>query len=414
MDPEPARRTPTQPTPKMGGAPSVLRRAFAVAANSALPVPMELHLTSPGFSLHGVGYPGVPVLFDDQMCIKQPFFDYFLDRCVAAGSVRDPETKRAYGRALYDFLSCMEAHEVRWDQADLPGQIHPIALYRDWSLAAGHLCESTLRNRLSKVIDFYRWAVQWGIIPTHGLFNRSPASIIRGNSRSRYRKPCDGFGRINISMKIGNSPKFLSHEQFSQLISNESRKSYRLIYKLGVLCGLRSCEIRSFPTKYVVDPGAYPGKTIFRVPLSPSDMHIKFNKARSIDIPRTLMTELWTYRLLGRPTCERAQDSECLLITQFGNRFSPSAMQYVFEVASIRCGFHVTPHMLRHTYATHMLKALRDLGIKEQALFYVKNRLGHSSIKHTEIYLHLLDDLDVHLSDAFAASIDEILRGIHG
>lgn len=55
------------------------------------------------------------------------------------------------------------------------------------------------------------------------------------------------------------------------------------------------------------------------------------------------------------------------------------------DLAEIDARTPITPHVLRHTFATSLLRATRDLGIVQRAM-------GHSSIATTSIYLHLADD----------------------
>lgn len=52
--------------------------------------------------------------------------------------------------------------------------------------------------------------------------------------------------------------------------------------------------------------------------------------------------------------------------------------------------FKVTPHTLRHTYATHTLYEMRQRKTQIDPLLYIRDRLGHSSILTTEKYLHYL------------------------
>ena len=82
-----------------------------------------------------------------------------------------------------------------------------------------------------------------------------------------------------------------------------------------------------------------------------------------------------------------------------GERYSERSLQQVVKQAAVRAGIErpVTAHMLRHSYATHLLEAGTDIR-------YIQEVLGHSSIKTTQVYTHVarqhkpvspLDSLDI-------------------
>jgi len=72
-----------------------------------------------------------------------------------------------------------------------------------------------------------------------------------------------------------------------------------------------------------------------------------------------------------------------VFIGQSGRRLTPRAIQLRVREAGVReLGQHLHPHMLRHSFASHMLETSRDLRA-------VQELLGHADIATTQIYTHL-------------------------
>lgn len=106
----------------------------------------------------------------------------------------------------------------------------------------------------------------------------------------------------------------------------------------------------------------------------------KGNKTRQLPVGRLAIEALSAWLALRQqtPAAEPA-----LFISQRGQRLTPRAVQLRVRAAGVReLGQHLHPHMLRHSFASHLLESSQDLRA-------VQELLGHADISTTQIYTHL-------------------------
>lgn len=118
----------------------------------------------------------------------------------------------------------------------------------------------------------------------------------------------------------------------------------------------------------------------------------KGNKERIIPVSSSLMLQMQDY-IAGKPVMFKEYDKTFLLVTPAGKRLYP---KYVYNTVKKYLSMVTTidkksPHILRHTFATHLMNGGADLNA-------VKELLGHSSLAATQIYTHnTIDKLkDIH------------------
>jgi len=277
----------------------------------------------------------------------QRYFDYM--RVVRQAS---PHTLRAYSvdmGAFLDFLKDFEIVELKdITKFHLRGFLG--TLHKQDNKA------STLNRKLSCLRSFFRFLVKNELIP------KNPMDAI-----SQPKQP-------------KNLPRFLSQDEVERLLAAPDKRTAlgsrdRAILELFYATGIRVSELVSTDLKDLEMRG------FIRV-------FGKGRKERMVPIGALALEAVDTYmffrsQLLAKATKTPAAP-EALFLNYKGGRLTARSVRrvvdkYVLEVAT-RC--RISPHGLRHTFATHLLEAGADLrGIQEL--------LGHSSLSTTQRYTHL-------------------------
>jgi len=158
-------------------------------------------------------------------------------------------------------------------------------------------------------------------------------------------------------------PEILTKEEIKKMIDSLDNIKHKLILKVLYGCGLRVSEIISLKKQDILfDEGL---------------LHIKLAKGkkdRFVKIPDSLKENLKNYINLF---------SEKLLFpSNRGGKLTKKTISKIVETASKKALIkkRVYPHLLRHSFATHLLEQGTDLRL-------IQKLLGHSDIKTTQIYL---------------------------
>jgi site-specific recombinase XerD len=170
------------------------------------------------------------------------------------------------------------------------------------------------------------------------------------------------------SRKTHTLPKYLNLSEVKRMIELTTNQKHRCIIKLLYGCGLRLSELLNLK---ITDIDS--GNMVVHIRNS------KGNKDRVVMLSNQLLQDLREYFSEYKP-------KEYLIEGQGGGVYSEKSVQNVVKDAAARAGIkkQVTPHILRHSFATHLLENGTDIR-------YIQQLLGHSSIKTTEIYTHITD-----------------------
>ncbi|NQY31118.1 MAG: tyrosine-type recombinase/integrase [Flavobacteriaceae bacterium] len=158
-------------------------------------------------------------------------------------------------------------------------------------------------------------------------------------------------------------PKVLSIEEVMALINNTNNYKHRCIVSLLYSAGLRRSELINLNLTDIDSD-----RMLIHV------KNAKGNKDRYTILSKTTLIDLRIYFKKWRP-------KKFLFEGPKGNQYSPSSVLKIVNKAGEKANIkkRVTPHMLRHSFATHLLENNTDLR-------YIQSLLGHSSSTTTEIY----------------------------
>jgi integrase/recombinase XerD len=113
----------------------------------------------------------------------------------------------------------------------------------------------------------------------------------------------------------------------------------------------------------------------------------KGSKERIVPLGRFAVRALRGYLVRGRPALARATSRGALFLNQRGGRLTRQGCTNIVKAMARRAGIRkrVTPHMLRHSFATHLLEGGADVRV-------VQELLGHASVATTQIYTLVTKD----------------------
>lgn len=129
----------------------------------------------------------------------------------------------------------------------------------------------------------------------------------------------------------------------------------------------------------------------------------KGGKDRIVPVGRPALTAVEAYRVRARPgLAARGRGTPALLLNARGGRLSRQSAWHVLHGAADAAGLtaKVSPHTLRHCFATHLLAGGADVRV-------VQELLGHASVTTTQIYTHVTVDT---LREVYATSHPRALR----
>jgi integrase/recombinase XerC len=290
-------------------------------------------------------------------------------------SVRDnPSPTKAESPAEHPFVSDFLSHMIRERRLSphtAEGYAHDVRV----------LLELT-REHESALQDLQIHQIRRFIARLHGrgLGGKSLARMLsawRGffNYLARdhgfTRNPCTG---VRPPKSPKSLPKALSPDEATRLVSFRQDDPLavrdRAMFELLYSSGLRLSELTSL--------------SLGDVSFADATVRVtgKGNKTRVVPVGSHALLALQAWLPVRESLSHRSESA--LFLNQRGDAISPRTVQSRLKSWGIKQGLpgHVHPHMLRHSFASHVLQSSGDLRA-------VQEMLGHASISTTQVYTHL-------------------------
>ncbi|MGB1646391.1 MAG: tyrosine-type recombinase/integrase [Crocinitomicaceae bacterium] len=253
-------------------------------------------------------------------------------------------TVLAYGQDLNAFVEFAEVKKIS-EFADLSS-----AFIRSWIvyLIEGGMKNKSVNRKLASLRTFYKW------MRKEGLIDHSPMTKVQGPKNEKH-------------LPVFAKESELLPSKIEELFSDDySGKRDALMLELFYQTGIRLSELI--------------GLTLKDIQGNQIKVLGKRNKERIIPISDDLVQQIQDYLELRK---EISSKCENLLLLDSGNKLYPTFAYrkinyYLGKVTSLD---KKSPHILRHTFATHMLN--RGTGLET-----LKDLLGHANLSATQVYTH--------------------------
>ncbi len=269
-----------------------------------------------------------------------------IDQFLATLQHLSKHTRKSYQRDLAILLEFVNAHDVnQWHELD-GRQVRSFIAWRHRQGIGGR----SLQRNLSATRAFYRYLISEGVA---------------------QHNPAEGVQAPKSPKKL---PKLLDVDQAAQLVEIDDKDLLavrdKAILELLYSSGLRLSELVML--------------NINSLDLDDAVVTVvgKGNKTRAVPIGKQARKAIKQW-LKCRD--KMANDEEfAVFVSQRGTRISRRSIQQRLKQWAIKQGLtnHVNPHMLRHSFASHLLESSGDLRA-------VQELLGHADISTTQVYTHL-------------------------
>ena len=189
--------------------------------------------------------------------------------------------------------------------------------------------------------------------------------------------PANIAENLSLPRRWKRLPKALSNDEITKLLTPEELATPDIlcdqaILELAYASGLRLSELKNLRLEQLHRDAGF------------INVIGKGNKERVVPVGKTAVAALNRFIEAGRPKLITPKSSANVFLTKRGGPFAAVTLWLRIKKRAQRAGIerNITPHMLRHSFATHLLEHGADLRV-------IQELLGHANIGTTEIYTHV-------------------------
>jgi integrase/recombinase XerC len=278
----------------------------------------------------------------------QEVFNRYINHLEAERRV-SPYTVRNYKTDLLDFFDFLKKKGV--------GSLQEVDRHvvRDYmgQLVKQGIVKASIARKLSAIRSFYRYLLREKIISTNPVEEASSPKLDK---------------RLPSFLTLDEVERLLKAPDLSTPQGQRDRALLELLYASG----LRVSELASLTPE--------------QVSLDTNEIRVlgKGSKERLVLMGEPAAEALRNYLELGRPKLVGEKRNDALFLNRYGQRLTERQVQRMLQQYAKKGGIskRVHPHLLRHTFATHLLDGGADLRV-------VQELLGHARLSSTQIYTHV-------------------------
>lgn len=246
-----------------------------------------------------------------------------------------------------------DAHRATLDRKLLAADSDVIRAFMS-QLRDNNYCKSTVARKLATLRSFYKFLMRRGHVADN------PVASVRTPKQEK---------RLPKFLEVEQINKLLNNCDTSTLLGARDRAILEMLYSTGIrVSELVALEIEDLDLGNSVIRVRGKGKKERIIPLGPGAVKAIIHY---LDLRRTQVTNA-------------KHDPQAMFINKHGQRLSTRSVRRKLDKYLLEAGLDlsVSPHTLRHSFATHMLQQGADLRSVQQLL-------GHQSLSTTQIYTHL-------------------------